>query len=116
MNDPVIDLLQRLADEMPKHAAELSELDAKLGDGDLGATIESGFKSMSQALNDLRARPVGEQLREAGMAFNRGGASTFGALIATALMQAGRTATDKNGIASQDIPILGRAALQAMMK
>ncbi len=116
MSDAILNLLKHLATEVPKHAAELSELDSRIGDGDLGSTIQLGFKSMSETLPGLCGRSPGEQLAAAGMAFNSGGASTFGALIATALMRAGRAADGKNVLAPLDITALGRAALEGMMK
>jgi phosphoenolpyruvate---glycerone phosphotransferase subunit DhaL len=71
-------------------AESLRELDAASGDGDLGVTMTIGWGAVRQALPTLGQGDVGTLLAQAGMTFNKAAASTFGVLLATALMRAGR--------------------------
>ena len=84
--------LAKVAADVPAYAEELRELDAATGDGDLGITMTIGWKAVSEALPTLGrgGADIGTLLAQAGMAFNRAAASTFGALLATAFMRAGK--------------------------
>ena len=116
MTDEVISILERIATDVPKRAEELRELDARLGDGDLGFTVTRGLSAMAEALPGLRGQPPGDQLARAGMAFNRAASSTFGVLFATALMRGGRELRGKDNPGAGDVTAMGRGALQGMME
>ena len=74
----LIDAMTRLRDS----ADELRELDAVLGDGDLGITISAGADAVAATLTELPedsdARSV---LTRAGLAFSSANPSTFAALV-----------------------------------
>jgi len=116
LSDEVISILERVASDVPKHAEELRELDARIGDGDLGFTVTKGLSAVAEALPALKGQPPGDQLAKAGMAFNRAASSTFGVLFATALMRGGRELRDKESPGAGDVAAVGRAALQGMME
>ena len=73
-----------------RYAERLRELDAATGDGDLGVTMTIGWNAVREALPSLEHSDAGTLLAQAGMAFNQAAASTFGVLLATAMMRAGR--------------------------
>lgn len=106
----VIAFLRMLSDEMPQHKDELRELDAQIGDGDLGITISIGMKAIGDGLSDLEGEEPGTILAKSGMNFNREAASTFGAIFATALMSAGKHIKGKNAIELADLPGMVEAA------
>ncbi|MFW6156079.1 MAG: dihydroxyacetone kinase subunit DhaL [Armatimonadota bacterium] len=109
-NADVIAFLQMLSEEMPQHKDELRELDAQIGDGDLGITVSIGMKAIRDELLDLEGEEPGTILAKAGMAFNREAASTFGAIFATALMSAGKHIRGKGEIEAGDLPGMVEAA------
>jgi D-erythrulose 4-kinase len=74
-------LLLAVLPRLAGHAEELRELDAALGDGDLGVTIVSGAAAAAEAVRRLAAAPDAELLREAGVAFASANPSTFAALV-----------------------------------
>lgn len=114
-SDRLLKILRAVATEAPQHADELRELDAKIGDGDLGETIKLGCAALNEALPSLEGLPPSDQLARAGMAFNRAAASTFGVLFATALMRAGREVAGTERLSAEDVAVLGRAAVQAII-
>lgn len=116
MADEVVDVLHEVVRDVSPHADLLRELDAKIGDGDLGITITKGLAAVEEALADLRGQPVSDQLVRSGMAFNRAAASTFGALFATAFMRAGVSVKGREDVTWADIAPIGRAALQGVME
>ncbi|WP_336331445.1 dihydroxyacetone kinase family protein [Pseudomonas putida] len=84
-----------LAEQWPSHAPELRELDAALGDGDLGITVTAGCKAVLKRLEELPERAVSSDvLAEAGMAFAAGNPSTFAALIGAGVLAAASKVDD----------------------
>ncbi|RGE20755.1 dihydroxyacetone kinase family protein [Leucobacter sp. wl10] len=77
---------------MERHTDELRELDAILGDGDLGITVSAGSRAAAGAVaglpEDADARSV---LRVAGLAFSSANPSTFAALVGSGLIGAADT-------------------------
>ena len=108
--DDTIAFLKMLSEEMPQHKDELRELDAQIGDGDLGITISIGMKAIRDGLPDLEGQEPGTILAKSGMNFNREAASTFGAIFATALMSAGKHIKGNGEIEVADLPGMVEAA------
>jgi dihydroxyacetone kinase len=98
--------VERIAARLAELTDTLNQLDGAMGDGDLGITAGKGAAAL---LAHLAANPLGadlgRSLADLGMAFNRSASSTMGALVATALMRAGKEA---RGLAALDAPTLAR--------
>lgn len=91
---------------------EITALDAEVGDGDLGVTCRLGMAAVLQALPALADATPDALLMKSGMTFNSAGASTYGALVATAAMRAAKYAKD-NEVGEWDLPALIGAATAA---
>ncbi len=78
---------------------ELRDLDAALGDGDLGITVGDGAAAIVVALDalDPGATPAAV-LRAAGSTFARANPSTFSALVAGALLAAAKELGDATDV------------------
>jgi dihydroxyacetone kinase len=104
----VVRALGRVAAALQEQHQFLTELDAAVGDGDLGITATK----MSAAITEYIATPpsddLGKYLASAGMAINRVASSTLGTILTTGLMRAGKEA---RGLATLDA-----ARLAAMLK
>jgi phosphoenolpyruvate---glycerone phosphotransferase subunit DhaL len=104
------DLLTRTLTALPAHAEELRELDAALGDGDLGITVQSGSTAVVKVIGALpETASVSELLLAAGKAFSTANPSTFAALIGGGLLAASKTVTGKGAIDKADALAIGRA-------
>lgn len=110
----LLNFLAELADVMPQHQETLRELDAAMGDGDLGVTVTLGMKGIKEGLPALAEKNIGAILARSGMNFNRAAASTFGVLFASALMRAGATALDKTEIDLADLAQIFAAAAEGI--
>jgi dihydroxyacetone kinase-like protein len=72
---------------LEESAEELRDLDAAIGDGDLGITVQSGSKAVSLALGNLDgSTSLSTLLRTSGAEFASANPSTFSALIAAGLL------------------------------
>ncbi len=94
--DDALPLLQKLAADLEAANAAITTLDAEVGDGDLGITCRLGMKAALDLLPTLGEASLGDLILKAGLAFNSAGASTFGALVATAAMRAAKYAKEQN--------------------
>lgn len=82
--------LGRVLPAWAAHADELRDLDAALGDGDLGITVSSGANAMLAAVADADPAPGGIVLAAA-KAFATANPSTFAALVGGGLLAAGKS-------------------------
>lgn len=103
-------LLSRALEALPAHTEELRELDAALGDGDLGITVQKGSAAVVKALAALPDdAAMSDILRAAGQAFSTANPSTFAALIGGGLLAAAKTMLDKHEVGKDDALAIGRA-------
>jgi dihydroxyacetone kinase-like protein len=95
---------------MPRHAEELRDLDAALGDGDLGVTVSSGAKAVVAALDEVpdTATPA-DVAKSCARAFASANPSTMAALVAGALL-AGSKTWDGDTVSYQDALAFADAA------
>jgi len=103
-------LVTRALNVLPVHADELRDLDAALGDGDLGITIRSGSAAVVKALAALSddAR-VADVLLAAGKAFSTANPSTFAALVGGGLLAAAKAVSGTEEVGRADALAVGRA-------
>lgn len=95
-------------------SAELNELDGRLGDGDLGVTLLNGFTNLAEAADDL-PDDFGMALFTCAKQMTKASGSSFGTLMATALMAAGKQTKGRTDIGAEDIPALLETAQAAMI-
>lgn len=110
-SEAVVAAVQRVGAELVAQEAYLTSLDQQMGDGDLGITLSK----IGLALQEFAAAtPVegdlGKWLGKAGMAANKAGSSSFGTLLATALMRGGKTVTGKAALTGEDLAAMFAAA------
>lgn len=92
-------LVALLSDTMPRLAEaqeELRELDAALGDGDLGITINTGAQAVRTAVRVVADPTPSAVLRAAGLAFAAANPSTMAALVGGGLLAAAKTASHRD--------------------
>jgi len=114
--DQVLEALRALAVDLPAQADLLRELDAAIGDGDLGITVTLGLGALADSLPDLATQDIATILQRSGMAFNRKAASTFGALFATMMMRAAREARGLESLNLADLARMAQAAADGVME
>ena len=105
---------RRVAAALKADQDMLTELDQAVGDGDLGVTAVKLAEALESAAGQGGGADLGKFLAQTGMALNRAAPSTMGTLMATALMQAGKTVTGKESLAVADLAQLLRAATEGV--
>ena len=99
----VTEYLKECKEIMSEQKRYLIDLDSVVGDGDLGLTMSDGFAAAYQAVADTEEKDVGKVLYQAGKAMSTAVPSTMGTLMASGLMQAGKTMKGKTQISEADV-------------
>lgn len=108
--DEVSSIILSMGECMIRNSDVLRELDAALGDGDLGVTVALGGKALREVVEETNTDDIGTLLINCGMKFNQAAASTFGVLFATALIEAGKVTRGHKELDLGDIVKAAEAA------
>ena len=81
--------IDRVAAAMEREFEALNAADAALGDGDLGVTMTRGMRLVQESAADL-PEDLGQALLRCAQAFTKSSGSSYGTLMATALMALAR--------------------------
>ncbi len=106
------ELVARLDAALPRLAAasdELRDLDAALGDGDLGITVAKGCAAVHAAVEALEDPTPGTVLRASGSAFASANPSTMAALVGGGLLAAAKAVGDTRDLDAAGVVAAGRA-------
>ena len=105
---------RRVAAHIETRADALNSADGKLGDGDLGVTMVNGWNEIV-SIADKFPEDVGMAFLEGSKAFQRVAPSSFGTLMATALMSAAKACKGRTEVDFAEVPTLLAGARDAMM-
>ncbi len=97
-------LFQKVADKFMEKKEELCEMDAAMGDGDLGLTMSKGFSALPDIIKANCSDDIGMTLVKSGMKMASVVPSTMGTLMSSGIMNGGmalkgRTAIDASSLA-----------------
>ena len=113
--EQIPDLFASVGDLFVEKKEELCEMDAKLGDGDLGLTMSKGYAALPDLMRAEAAGAggdIGKMLMKAGMKMSSLVPSTMGFLMSTGVMEGGKALkgkTELDGAALADY-LVGFAA------
>jgi len=111
----VISVLRQASRSLLDHHEELTELDALTGDGDMGVTARLISKAIEKSAASSET-DIGKLLMTCGMEINRESPSTFGTLLASAFVEAGKTVAGRTEVRIVDIPAVGRSAVDGIRR
>lgn len=114
--DSVKSVLRSVATDLKSHSEELRQLDAKVGDGDLGVTIELASQAMTDYLASSAETDIGKLLAQCGMNINKVSPSTFGTILASAFMGGGKAVVGKEKIGVNELIMIGEGAVENIKK
>ena len=94
---------------MEANKSVLTELDSVVGDGDLGLTMSDGFAAAARYAQQSEERDLGRFFYMAGKAMASAVPSTMGTLMASGLMQAGKTFKGREALGLTEAGVLFQA-------
>ena len=96
-------LFRRLSQTFAEQRTFLIELDGKVGDSDLGITMNKGFNAALDAVAANTTDKIGKTLQLAGMAIAKAAPSTMGTLTATGFMRGGKAIGEASAIGTAEM-------------
>ncbi len=106
--------LRRIAARMNTSAGDLNALDGKLGDGDLGVTMSRGCSHVLEVLPNFSA-DIGQAFMSCAQAFTKESGSSFGTLLAFALMSSAKATKGRTVVPWPEVSALLRGAFNSMV-
>lgn len=106
--------IHRIKDAAERAYGELNELDGQLGDGDLGITLRSAFQALALHADEMPDE-LGDALLGCAGKVAEVSSSSFGTLMATALIGVGKQLGDRRSVEWSELADLLDAAQQRMM-
>ena len=102
-------LFARLREVFGAQRAFLIDLDGKVGDSDLGITMNKAFAAAADSVAANTSDPLGKTLQRAGMVIAKAAPSTMGTLTATGFMRGGKALLDAEAIGTGEMAAFWRA-------
>lgn len=94
----------------------LTQLDAAMGDGDLGITMTKGFQTIYDELDKIEEQDMGKIFMKLGMKMNSTVPSTMGTLMSICLTKSAMAVKGINEIGLKDAVNMGRAAVKGVIE
>ena len=97
--DQIPDLFTSVGNLFVEKKEELCEMDARLGDGDLGLTMSKGYAALPDFMRaeaEAAGGDIGKMLMKAGMKMSSLVPSTMGFLMSTGVMEGGKALKGKS--------------------
>ncbi len=99
-------IIDRITDVIIAEKAELTEIDSKLGDGDMGMSMEKGALALKKVLSEedeKQEEDISRLLLKCAASFNRAAPSTMGTLLSGGMMALAKEWGQKAGLTVNDI-------------
>lgn len=107
-------VLGEIVKVLEEQKAYLIELDGALGDGDLGLTMTTGFKTIYEEIDKIESEDMGNILMKLGMKMNSTVASTMGTLISICLIKSAKEVKGVTEIDLSEAVKMGEAAINGV--
>jgi len=114
--DEIIKILQNLKQLFNDNRDYLLELDARMGDGDLGLTMSKAFTAVYDELRDTTETDIGKLLMKAGMLMAKAAPSTMGTLMGTGFMRGGKAVSGKAELTTANLAEFFQAFVTGIME
>jgi len=112
--DAIVALLDPALERLGASRDELRDLDAALGDGDLGITVGKGCDAVRSQLADLTDPAPAQVIRTAGMAFAGANPSTMAALVGGGLLAGAKAIPNAVDLTREDAVRFARAVADSI--
>lgn len=99
-------LFQGAAAIFAEKKEELCDMDAQMGDGDLGLTMDKGYGALPSLLQEnMEAGDAGKTLMKAGMKMSSVVPSTMGTLMSSGIMEGGKALKGKGELGPAELAV-----------
>jgi len=106
--------IMEISEQLDKNLDYLTELDAKIGDGDHGINMSNGFKKIKQKLSESEQDDIGQILITTGKVLLNEIGGAMGPLYGGAFVKAGTALKGKDSLGKEDIAAMFSAFLESV--
>lgn len=100
------ELFAGVASMFAEKKEELCDMDAKMGDGDLGLTMDKGYGALPQLIKEnTETGDIGKTLMKAGMKMAGLVPSTMGTLMSSGVMEGGKALKGKTEFGAEELSV-----------
>lgn len=100
------ELFAGVASMFAEKKEELCDMDAKMGDGDLGLTMDKGYGALPQLIKEnIEPGDIGKTLMKAGMKMAGLVPSTMGTLMSSGVMEGGKALKGKTEFGAEELSV-----------
>lgn len=100
------ELFAGVASMFAEKKEELCDMDAKMGDGDLGLTMDKGYGALPQLIKEnTEPGDIGKTLMKAGMKMAGLVPSTMGTLMSSGVMEGGKALKGKTEFGAKELSV-----------
>ena len=111
----LINIFQKLLKQAKNSYDEFNAADGKIGDGDLGITIQSGLEEINNNINKFND-DMGANFVICSQAFVKKSGSSFGTLIAFSFINISKNLKGKSECDHEDIIVIFETALKTILE
>ena len=111
----LINIFQKLLKEAKNLHDEFNAADGRIGDGDLGITIQSGLEEVNNNINKFND-DMGTNFMICSQAFVKKSGSSFGTLIAFSFINISKNLKGKSECNHEDIIVIFETALKTILE
>ena len=116
LNKEVLErIFEKLLSQAKKSYDEFNAADGKIGDGDLGITIQSGLEEINNNINQFND-DMGANFMICSQAFVKKSGSSFGTLIAFSFINISKNLKGKSECNHEDIIVIFETALKTILE
>ncbi len=113
--DTVLAFFDAASDIMNEKKQYLIDLDAALGDGDLGLTMSTGFETAKNTARSSAEADLGKLFMQVGMAIAKAVPSSMGTLVGSGFMRSAKALKGKTEMSAHDLALFMREFVAGLM-
>ena len=104
--EDIVNIIDEIGKAMAENKAFLCELDAQMGDGDLGITMSRGWAAAAETAKTTEGPDIGKMLMKSGLKMASAAPSTMGTITASGLMEAGKALAGKTQLDAAGLAVM----------
>ena len=109
-------VMEAVAQVMTENAGHLCEMDARMGDGDLGLTMKKGYCALPEIYAGMEETDMGKRLSKSGLKMSTVVPSTMGTLMSSGWMEGGKRLVGKEAVDAAAFAVFLRGFADGIVK
>ena len=94
----------------------LTEIDSRIGDGDLGSSMQKGMQALSLSVQNSQGDNIARMLMDGGIALNTAAPSTMGTLLSAALLDLAKVWKGKTELTAEELAAVPRILAESISR